>query len=190
MRPALPPASPTASEQKGYALIAVVVLVMIVGVMSTSMLDTSDQAQQVSSATIQRNRVFQAIDSALGVAEEDLKVRTRQRLFADANASEGVYRLDARVDQWWQQDVYDGEIEVDPDSVLGVTTPPRYTLEEVGQYISDGGTGIVNLDTGSGSYGSKSNGAREVVLYSLEAYGKGSFDVVQAAAESTVILNR
>lgn len=179
-----------ARKQDGFALVTVLILVIIVGIISTSMLDTSDQSQQVSSALIQRNRAFQAIDTALGIAEIELLGDRDVRRFANPTASDGVYSHEAREDQWWRHSTYGGESTIDAGRVLGVVEQPRYTLEELGNYISDGGTGIVSLNTGSGAYGRQGNGVREVVLYSLEAYGKGSYDVVQAAAESIVILNQ
>jgi len=180
----------TAIAQDGFVLITVLIVVLIVGIITTSMLDTSERSQQVSSATIQRNRVFQAIDTALEVAEKELLDSSRERRFSDASATDGVYSYKARDGRWWKQTDYAGESPIAEDKVLGVISPPRYTLEQIGQYVSDGGTGIVGLNTGSGAYGRKSNGVREVVLYSVEAYGNGSYPSVQAAAESIVILNQ
>ena len=183
------PRPPTSNTQNGSVLIAVLVLTLIVGVMATSMLNSTDQSQQVASATIQRDRAFQSIDSAIGEAEIFLIEETEQRLFADNNGSEGVFRRNARTDRWWEADVFQGEFKLDQNTILGVYEQPRYVIEEIGNYIYDGESGIVNLDVGSASYGRLSNGAREVVLLSVEAYGKGSYDSVQAAGESVVVLN-
>ena len=100
------PRPPTSNTQNGSVLIAVLVLTLIVGVMATSMLNSTDQSQQVASATIQRDRAFQSIDSAIGEAEIFLIEETEQRLFADNNGSEGVFRRDARTDRWWEADVF------------------------------------------------------------------------------------
>lgn len=180
----------TKKSQQGYTLITVLLLVIIVGVMSNSMLDMSEETLQVSSSIIHRDRVFQSIDSALLVAEQELKEKTKSRVFADANATEGVYSRGTRENQWWRKADVKGRKAVHQDLVLGVVEQPAFVTEEIGTYISDGGTGIVDLSTGSGAYSRASNGAREIVLYRLEAYGKGTFDYVQAAAESTVVLNR
>lgn len=177
------------STEQGTVLIAILVLTLIVGVMATSMLDTADHSQQVSSATIQRDRAFQSMDTALAVAESFLIDETEDRLYADRDASEGVYTLNDRTERWWEQENFQGEFVLDADRVLGTTQAPRYAVEEIGNYIFDGTSGIVNLDVGSATYGRLSNGAREVVLFSIEAYGKGSYDNVQAAGESVVILN-
>ena len=178
-------------SQKGSALIAVLLVSIIVGLMSISMFDMSDQAQVASSSTIQRNRAFQSIDAALFIAESDLAdSNSAGRLFSDATASEGIFRQETREDQWWNDPAYAGQTTVAADTVTGVVEQPRYVYEEVGDYVYDGGTGVVNLDIGAGAYGRKTSGGREVVLYSIEAYGNGSFDSVKAAAESMVVFSR
>jgi len=177
-------------QHRGYVLVAVLIILVVVAVTSNSMIDLSEQAGKVSTASIQRDRVFQAIDSALRAGEEYLMNNADRQIFPDANASEGVFKRGARSDRWWTQPEEIGQSSVDQDLVLGVSQPPRYTLEEIGIYINDGGTGIVSLGSGNGAYGVVGNGAREIVLYSLEAYGQGSFEEIQAAAESTFVLNR
>lgn len=176
--------------QQGYTLIAVLIILTIVLVMANSMINMSESTQKVSSATIQRDRVFQSIDTALSFGQTYIEELSANRVFADNNASEGLFRRGSRPDKWWRDDEPDGEKLVDADRVLGVTEPPIFATEQVGNYISDGGSGIVNISTGSGDYGRLSNGSREIILYSIEAYGKGSTDDIQAAAESTVALTR
>lgn len=183
-----PPAA-HCSEQ-GFALITVLLVVIIVSMMSSSMFDMTEEAQQVSSSSIQRDRVFQSIDTALASAEQYLSKKTKRRVFADANATEGVYKRGSRADRWWKGDMPVGEMKVDEQLVLGVVSPPAFIAEEIGSYVADGGTGIVNLGSGSGAYGSAGDGAREIVLYSLQAYGRGTYEHVQAAAESTIVFNR
>lgn len=177
-------------NQRGYTLIAVLILLTIVLVMANSMINMSEGTQKVSSATIQRDRVFQSIDSALTVGENYIKKLSIDRVFSDTGASEGLFSRDSRPEKWWADNNDDGERTVETGLILGVTSPPIFTMEQVGNYISDGGTGIVNVSTGGGDYGRLSNGSREVVLYSIEAYGKGSNDDIQAAAESTLGLSR
>ncbi len=177
-------------SQQGYTLISVLVLLTIVLVMANSMINMSESTQKVSSASIQRDRVFQSIDSALAVGENYVKKLSIDRVFSDTSASEGLFSQGSRPDRWWKDTVSDGERLVDTGLILGVSSPPVFASEQIGNYISDGGTGIVNLGTGSGDYGRLSNGSREVVLYSIEAYGKGSNDDIQAAAESTLALTR
>ncbi len=177
-------------NQRGYTLIAVLILLTIVLVMANSMINMSEGTQKVSSATIQRDRVFQSIDSALTVGENYIKKLSIDRVFSDTGASEGLFSRDSRPEKWWADNIDDGERTVETGLILGVTSPPIFTMEQVGNYISDGGTGIVNVSTGGGDYGRLSNGSREVVLYSIEAYGKGSNDDIQAAAESTLGLSR
>jgi len=63
---------------------------------------------------------------------------------------------------------------VEDDMLLGVAAPPRYVFEQIGDYAADGGTGIVNMDIGGGAYGQTSAGAREYILYRVEAQGVGS----------------
>lgn len=177
--------------QTGSALVAVLLVSIIVGLMSISMFDMSDQAQVASSSTIQRNRAFQSIDAALHVAEADLAdINDSGRPFSDATASEGIYEQQTRENQWWKNPAYAGQTTVAPDTVSGVVEQPRFVYEEVGDYVYDGGTGVVNLDIGAGAYGRKTSGGREVVLYSIEAYGNGSFDSVKAAAESMAVFSR
>lgn len=93
---------PCLKNQQGSSLLSVLLLVVTIGVMSTSMLDMSSETQQVSSSAIHRDRVFQSIDSALQFAERDLMERTKTRVFADANATEGVFSRGALDRQWWK----------------------------------------------------------------------------------------
>jgi len=178
------------SRQRGYVLVSVLIIVFFVAVTSNSMIDLSEQAGKVSAASIQRDRVFQSIDSALRTGEQFLLDNAGSQIFHDASGSEVVFKRGVRADRWWTQADDTGQLAVDENLVLGVSQPPRYTVEEIGRYLHDGGTGIVTLGAGSGTYGSVGDGAREVVLYSLEAYGKGSVEDIQAAAESTFVLSR
>ena len=100
------------------------------------MFDMSDQAQSASASNIQRNRAFQSIDAALHLAEEKMaEMNAGARIFADPTASEGVFIRDSREEQWWKDPSYDGESTLEPDAVLGVISPARYTFEEVGNYV-------------------------------------------------------
>lgn len=176
------------ATQTGSALIAVLVVTFIVGVITATMFNISDQAHNASAANIQRNRAFQSIDAALMVAEEELaNLNAASRLYSDTDASEGIYSFDSRGEKWWNTAALTAAKELEADAVLGVVSPPKYAFEEIGNYVYDGGTGVVNLDVGAAAYGNTTSGGREVILYSVEAYGNGSFDSVKAAAESIVV---
>jgi Tfp pilus assembly protein PilX len=68
-----------------------------------------------------------------------------------------------------------------------VASSPVYVVEEIGNFLADGGSGIVSLDRGSASYGRKTGSGREIVLYRLQANGVGSTDAAQAVVESLYV---
>ena len=75
-----------------------------------------------------------------------------------------------------------------PDGTFpGVASSPVYVVEEIGNFLADGGSGIVSLDRGSASYGRKTGSGREIVLYRLQANGVGSTDAAQAVVESLYV---
>jgi len=75
---------------------------------------------------------------------------------------------------------------VPESNVLGVVTPPKYSIEQVGDYVSDGGTGVVNLDIGGAAYGRMTSGGREIILYNVQSHANGSFNEVKTVVETAV----
>lgn len=178
----------THRNQHGYVLITVMVVLMIVGIMANSSMDVSLSSEHIAGNAIQRSRAFQAADGAHALAEAELAQMLIKRTVADATASDGIFSHTSVPDQWWQQQGFNGDHRVSGDPMAGVVEQPRYVIEELGQYVTDGGTGIVSLDIGGATYGRKTTGGRNVVLYSIESHGVGSFDTVQSVVESTVAL--
>ncbi len=176
-------------KQRGYVLITVMVVLMIVGIMANSSMDVSISSEHIAGNAIQRSRAFQAADGAHALAEEELTKMLANRIVADASATDGIFLRSSVSSQWWQQQSFTGDHQVTGDPIAGVVEQPRYVIEEIGQYVTDGGTGIVSLDIGGAAYGSRTTGGRNVVLYSIESHGKGSFDNVQSVVESTVALS-
>jgi len=173
-------------RQGGYALIAMVTLLMIVGAMATGGMGMSIKSEHLAGNAIQRSRSFQATDGAAALAEQHINQMMEKRVFADPNASQGIYERGHREEQWWRTGAIDSIHVVDTGAMLGVVEPPRYVIEQVGDYVSDGGTGVVSLDIGGAAYGRGTKGGREFLLFSVESHGNGSFDSVEAAVETTV----
>ena len=159
---------------------------MIVGIMASGSMNLSHVSEKSAGNAIQRSRAFQAADGGAAIAENQLQSRLGSRIFADSSASEGVFSTDSYTKKWWRTATYTGETSVGTSAILGVVEPPRYILEEVGQYVTDGGSGVASLDLGSSSYGSRSRGGRDVVVYRIESHGRGSFSEVQSVVETVV----
>jgi len=174
------------SRQGGYALIAIVTLLMIIGAMATGGMGLSINTERLAGNAIQRSRSFQAADGAATLAEDHISNMMRHRTFADANGYNGIFSHKQRSKQWWREDTSNAIHVANPDAILGVVTPPRYAVEQVGDYVSDGGTGIVNLDIGGSAYGRITAGGREFLLFNVESHGKGSFETVDTVVETTV----
>lgn len=172
--------------QRGYTLVSVLVIVLIVGIMATGSMDLGHLSEKVAGDAIQRDRAFQAADGGVTLAQLDVPLMLRRRLVADSRASEGVFSYNAQGQKWWRSDTYTGEHYADGNAVLGVVMPPRFIYEELGRYITDGGTGVTSLDIGSAAYGRRSRGGRDVVLYRIESHGRGSFNEVQSVVEAVV----
>lgn len=175
------------TKQHGYALVPVLLIVMIVSIMGIGSMSLSHVSEKSAGNSIQRSRAFQAADGGASIAENTLEALFADRVFADSTASEGVFSKGSYTEKWWRTPNYTGEQVVDETAILGVAQPPRYIVEEIGQYVSDGGTGIANLDLGSSTYGSRSKGGRDVVLYRIESQGTGSFNEVQSVVESLAV---
>lgn len=178
---------PPIGNQSGFTLVAVMLVVMIVSIMAVGSMELGHVSEKSAGISIQRSRAFQAADGGAAIAESNLKDRLGIRIYADATASEGIFSTGSYTQKWWRNASYDGEIIVDEDAILGVHTSPRHIFEEVGQYATDGGTGIVGLDLGSAQYGSRSRSGREVVVYRIESHGAGSIDGVQSVIETVYL---
>ena len=174
-------------QQSGYTLVSVLFILFILSIMATGSMNLGDISEKSAGNAIQRSRAFQAADGGAAIAENNLMDRLGSRIYADSIASNGIFSAGTYTQKWWREPVYEGETVVEEDALLGVANPPRHLLEEVGIYATDGGTGIVGLDLGSGSYGNRSRSGREVVLYRVESHGSGSLDNIQSAIETVVI---
>lgn len=174
------------NRQGGYTLVSVLLIVMIVGIMASGSMNLSHVSEKSAGNAIQRSRAFQAADGGAAIAENNLQAMLGNRIFADSSASEGVFSAETYTQKWWRTATYTGEQTVPVSSILGVVQPPRYILEEVGQYVTDGGSGVASLDLGSSAYGSRSRSGRDVVIYRIESHGTGSFNEVQSVVESVV----
>lgn len=176
----------TKTTQQGSTLVAVLLITFIIGVMAFGSIDISHVSEKSAGNAIQRSRAFQAADGGIALAEEQAKQLMRRRVFADSRASEGIFSKDSYQQHWWQQENYTGQQQVPVGSVLGVTASPRYIIEEYGQYVSDGGSGISSLDLGSASYGSRSRSGRDVAIYRIQSQGYGSLNNVKSVVETVV----
>ena len=183
------PGAATLRIQQGYTLVAVMVIILIVGIVATGSMNLSHVSEKSASNAIQRSRAFQSADGGAAVAQSSLTQLMTTRVFADSTASEGIYSSNSKTLQWWREPNYIGEQIAPTDTVLGVLQPPRYVLEEVGQFVPDGGTGIASIDLGSSAYGGRSRSGRDVVLYRIESHGTGSFAEVQSVVESIVAIS-
>lgn len=177
------------SHQGGYALIAIVTFMMIVGAMATGGMDLSINTERLAGNAIQRTRSFQAADGAATIAEDHIEDMMQNRSFADMNGTNGIFSRAKRSRLWWREDGSATGHVSKTDAFLGVVSPPRYAVEQVGDYISDGGTGVVNLDIGGAAYGRLSAGGREILLFNVESHGKGSFETVDTVVETTVAIS-
>lgn len=181
--------APDLKKQGGYTLIAIVLFMIVIGGIASGGLTQSTKSEHLAGNAIQRSRSFQAADGASKLAEDRIDKLIKRRFFADTTATGGMFSRNSRTSQWWRNDTAQGAHAVDNDAILGVVTPPRYSIEQVGQYLSDGGTGVVNLDIGGAEYGRLTTAGREILLFSVESHGKGSFDAVDTVIESTIAVS-
>lgn len=176
----------TTKHQHGYALPSLAILLMIVGVMSTGAMNVSNKSEHLASNAIQRNRVFQAADAASYYAQEKIAEKLKKRVYADDFGMNGLFTFDNRPIEWWKTKATDGIHTVPESNVLGVVNPPKYSIEEIGNYISDGGTGVVSLDVGAAAYGRMTTGGREIILYNVQSHANGSFNEVKMVVETSI----
>lgn len=181
-----------AKQQGGYALVVVVILMLIGGVIAAGGLDTSEKSEKLAANAIQKSRSFHAADGASYHAQARIQEFLERRVFADDAGQSGLYTRDSRPAEWWRANEGRAANEslgihtVEDDAALGVVQPPTYSIEMVGNYLSDGGTGVVNLDIGGSAYGRTTSGGREIILFDVESHGFGSFDKVQKVVETAV----
>ncbi len=182
------PVNPT--QQGGYVIVTVLVITLITGILLSGTIHTTHDIEQTAGHSIQYSRAMEAAEGGGTIALKNLIRNSGVRLFADTTATDGVFSLDSVNDKWWADSAYAGQHELDAGIVTGVAETPRYVYEQIGAYIADGGSGVVNLDIGGASYGRTSSGAREYVLYKVQAQGVGSRSNVQRAIETVVIVTK
>lgn len=177
-------------RQSGLALITTLVLVILVGVISVSGMRMTEISEMLSGNSIQRSRAFQAAEGALMIGEANASLAAEKRIFASSRASEGVFSKGSVDEFWWRQGTYSGAVKLDDGAFPGVVDSPEYVTEEIGGYVSDAGSGIVSLDRGAASYGGKTKGGREVMLYRIQTFGVGSTANAKAVVESHFVADQ
>lgn len=176
-------------KQSGLALFTTLILVIIVGVVAVSGMRMTEMSEILSGNSIQRSRAFQAAEGGLMVGEQAASEAAEKRLLASSSASEGVFSNSTVDDHWWRQDDYPGAVKLEQDAFPGVSESPRYVVEQIGDYVSDAGSGIVSLDRGAASYGGQTRSDREVMLYRIQTFGVGSTSNAKAVVESLYVEN-
>jgi Tfp pilus assembly protein PilX len=172
--------------ERGTTLVSVLIVTVIIGIIAFGSVDISHVSQKAAGNAIQRSRAFQAADGGATVAQGNVVQIMRRRAFADSTASEGVFSNGSYRQKWWQAEDYTGQQEVAAGTVLGVKESPRYIIEEIGQFVTDGGSGITSLDLGSAAYGSRSRSGRDVAVYRIQSQGYGSLNEVVSVVETVV----
>ena len=175
---------------QGFALFTTLIIVIIVGIVAVSSLRLTDMTEVLAGNSIQRSRAFQAAEGGLIEGERNVALMAQSRVFSTPEASNGIFEKDSVAEHWWRNEDYTGAQVLDEAAYPGVIDPPEYTVEEIGSYISDGGSGIVSLDRGGAGYGRRTSSGREVVLYRLQSNGVGSSRSAQAVVESLYVQNQ
>lgn len=178
----------TPNSQRGFALITTVIIVLIAGILLSGTVGLTRETERTAGNAIQYSRAMEAAEGGAVVAQNRLIEMSDTRLFSDSTGSEGIFSHEAIAEQWWHDPDFTGQHSVDAGTMLGVVAQPNYIYEEIGEYASDRGTGIVSLDIGGAAYGRTSAGAREHVLYKVEAQGVGSMNEVTRAVETVVVI--
>jgi|GEM_PF-1239004 len=175
---------PSNKLEGGFALIMISVFCVVVGIISLNNIRVTTGMEQLASNSIQRSRVLQAAVAGSIVAERKVEAIVESRVFADVTATDGLFSYDSPDNKWWHNQSYTGENSVTQGEVLGVKSPPRYIVEELGSFSSDGGTGVANLDKGSGAYGRQSSGGRDFAVFRTESVAvgaqNGSYSIIEA----------
>ena len=178
------------SNESGFALFITMIVVLLVGILAVSSFRQNQLTETLSGNSIQRSRAFTASEGALMQAENSASKLVEERVFSSTTGADKVFSNGSVDLEWWRDEDFTGAITAPASSFVGVIQQPDYIVEEIGNFESDGGTGIVNLDIGAASYGRRSTGGREVVLYRFQSMGLGSTDTTKAITESLYIQNR
>lgn len=180
----------TQEGEQGFVLFTTLVIMIIVGILAVSGHRSSELTEVLAGNAIQRSRAFQAAEGALIEGELKTATRVEQRVFSSVNATDGIFARDSLADHWWREAQFSGSREIEDIEYPAVTSPPAYVVEEIGTYVSDGGSGIVSLDRGAAGYGRRTSTGREVVLYRLQSEGTGTTNAAQAVVESLYVRNQ
>ena len=183
-------ASCRSQDQGGYVIVTILVIVLITGILLSMSTRTAQNIEITAGHAIQYSRAMEAAEGGISTAQKALLKNDRSRQFADSSATDGVFSKDSVVGKWWKDSTFSGDHKVDTGILLGVAASPRYLYEQIGEYVSDGGTGVVNMDLGGASYGQTSAGALEVILYKVKSQGVGSESDIPRAIESTIIVTK
>ena len=177
-------------QQQGYVIVTILVIVMIAGLLLSSTMRTTLFSGQTAYHAIQYSRAMTAAEGGVAFAQQEIIQNMGNRRFADSVATDGVFSRDAIGDKWWSDTGFTAQQAVDDGILQGVAKSPEYVYEQVGEYVADGGTGVVNLDVGGASYGKTSASGREHLLYKVQSYGVGSQSDVPRAIETTVVVTK
>ena len=178
---------PARCPERGFALVTTLAIVVIVALVIGANLRTTELAEATSGSFLQRNRAFNSADGALALAERDVGALVDERVFASSSGSGGVFSLGAPGERWWRAEDLGEARRAPDDAFTGLSEAPAWVVEEIGDYVADGGSGIVSLDRGAAGYGRGTNAGRELVLYRLQSRGNGSADSVEAVVESLYV---
>lgn len=176
-------------SEQGLTLLATLVVVIVVGVVALSGMRLTEISEVLSGNSIQRSRALHAAEGGLSAGESIASVAAQQRKFASAGPVAGIFSKDTVADLWWRDDTFVGATELADDAFPGVLAPPKFVVEELGSYVSDGGSGIISLDRGGTAYGKLTKSGREVVLYRVQTLGVGSSSNSKAVIESMYVEN-
>ena len=181
-------AGPEAGPEAGFALFTVLVLTIIAALVLGASMRTAEFGERLSGSSIERNRAFNAAEGGLTFGERTVPGTSQTRTFASSDGADGTFSFGALGEEpsWWQDADFDGATSV-IDTFVGVRNDPEHVVEEIGDYVADGGSGIVSLDRGAAGYGRKTGSGREVVLYRVQSRGTGSSAKVSAVVESLVV---
>ena len=171
-------------SSRGFVLFTTLIIMIIIGILASSSLKSTEAVETLSGNSIQRSRALQAAEGALINAESQIPTLVKNRTFSSKNPNNGVFSRGSTEEDWWRDENFDGKLSTPVGMFAGVAKPPEYVFEEIGNYVADGGSGIVSLDRGAGMYGRKTGGGREVVVYKVQSMGNGSSDTVKAVVES------
>lgn len=171
-------------------MFVITVVVFLVGVVSMSNLRLTDLTETLAGNSIQRGRAMQSAEGGLIEAERGSAVLAEKRVFASSNGYTGIFSKGHLPNHWWRSDSFTAATELDTLAYPGVVDSPEYVTEEIGNYLADGGSGIVSLDRGSAGYGRSTLSGRELILYRLQSVGSGSVENSRAVVESLYVINR